>query len=204
MEVAMIQANIKEDNEATMTRFLNGLNKEISNVVELQPYMKLDDLLYLALKVEKQLKKRASEEENGEEMMPPLEDASDEEGDEQLTMAESGKALVARRVLNMVLHNGYTNHYTFEKDEKKITLVPLLPKEVYEGKLRRMHSEREHKSEEKRVNEDVTKENEFSKGKSGKNNEKKKKVSSNEEGQNLNKGKGVEEKETSELLCKKE
>ncbi|KAJ4706650.1 hypothetical protein OWV82_020278 [Melia azedarach] len=34
-------------------------------------------------------------------MMPPLEDASDEEGDEQLTMAESGKALVARRVLNM-------------------------------------------------------------------------------------------------------
>ncbi|KAJ4724919.1 Zinc finger, CCHC-type [Melia azedarach] len=165
-----------------MARFLNGLNKEISNVVELQPYIELEDLLHLALKVEKQLKKRdtnrsfsytsslksnwrkddksssfkpkteskeapktsnpsndkskldstvnarnikcfkcqgvghykrdcpnqrniflvdgeyysTSEEENGEEMMPPLEDTSDEEGDEQLTMAESGKALVAR------------------------------------------------------------------------------------------------------------
>ena len=60
---------------------------------------------------------------------------------------------------------------------------------------------RENTSEEKRVSEDVTKANEFSKGKSGKNNENKKKVSSNEEGQNSNKGKGVEEKETSE--CKK-
>ena len=49
-----------------------------------------------------------------------------------------------------VLHNGYINHYTFEKDGKKITLVPLSPKEVYEGELRRMHSEREHKSEEKK------------------------------------------------------
>ncbi|KAJ4700576.1 Retrovirus-related Pol polyprotein from transposon 17.6 [Melia azedarach] len=145
MEAAMIRANVEEDNEATMARFLNGLNKEISNVVELQPYMELENLLHLALKVEKQLKKRgtnrsfsytssfksnwrkddkassskpkteskeaskasnsskdkASEEENGEEMMPPLEDASDEEVDEQLTIAESGKALVARRVLNM-------------------------------------------------------------------------------------------------------
>ena len=171
-----------------MARFLNGLNKEISNVVELQPYMELEDLLHLALKVEKQLKTRgstnrsfsytssfksnwrkddnassskhkteskevsktsnpskdkgkldstintrnikcfkcqgvghykrdcpnqinifllegeyysASEEENGKEMMPPLEDTSDEEGDKQLTMAESGKALLAKRVLNM-------------------------------------------------------------------------------------------------------
>lgn len=60
MEVAMIRANVEEDNEATMARFLNSLNKEISNVVELQPYMELEDLLHLALKVEKQLKKRGS------------------------------------------------------------------------------------------------------------------------------------------------
>ncbi|KAJ4715131.1 Retrovirus-related Pol polyprotein from transposon 17.6 [Melia azedarach] len=146
MEVAMIRANVEEDIEATMTRFLNGLNKEISNVVELQPYMEPEDLLHIALKVKKQLKKRgstnrsfsytssfksnwrkddkassskpkteskeapktsnssndkASEEENREEMMPPLENASDEEGDEQFTIAESSKALVTRRVLNM-------------------------------------------------------------------------------------------------------
>ena len=35
MEVAMIRANVEEDREATMSRFLVGLNREIANVVEL-------------------------------------------------------------------------------------------------------------------------------------------------------------------------
>ncbi|KAL4304553.1 hypothetical protein GQ457_10G010590 [Hibiscus cannabinus] len=38
MGMAMMCANIEEDREATMTRFLNGLNTEIANVVELQHY----------------------------------------------------------------------------------------------------------------------------------------------------------------------
>ena len=33
-EIVMIKANV-EDREATMARFLNGLNKDIANVVEL-------------------------------------------------------------------------------------------------------------------------------------------------------------------------
>ena len=35
MEITLIRANIDEDKEATMTRFLCGLNQEIANVVEL-------------------------------------------------------------------------------------------------------------------------------------------------------------------------
>ena len=35
MEVMMIRANIEEDQEATMARFLAGLNREIHNAVEL-------------------------------------------------------------------------------------------------------------------------------------------------------------------------
>ena len=35
MEVAMIRANVEEDREATMARFLNGLNHEIANEAEL-------------------------------------------------------------------------------------------------------------------------------------------------------------------------
>ena len=35
MEIAMIRANVVEDREATMARFLNGLNRDIANVVEL-------------------------------------------------------------------------------------------------------------------------------------------------------------------------
>jgi len=31
MEIVMIKANIMEDRETTMTRFLNGLNKEITS-----------------------------------------------------------------------------------------------------------------------------------------------------------------------------
>ena len=52
MEIAMIQANVKEDKEATMARFLNGLNRDIANVVELQHYVKLEDMVRMAIKVE--------------------------------------------------------------------------------------------------------------------------------------------------------
>ncbi|XP_052193846.1 uncharacterized protein LOC127802180 [Diospyros lotus] len=56
MEVAMIRANVTEDREATMARFLNGLNREIANIVELQHYVELEDMLHVAIKVERQLK----------------------------------------------------------------------------------------------------------------------------------------------------
>jgi hypothetical protein len=35
LEVAMIRANVNENEEVTMSRFLNGLNRDITNVVEL-------------------------------------------------------------------------------------------------------------------------------------------------------------------------
>ena len=38
IEIAMIRANVVEDREATMARFLNGLNRDIVNVVEQQLY----------------------------------------------------------------------------------------------------------------------------------------------------------------------
>ena len=45
MQVTMIWENVVEDREATMARFLNGLNCKITNVIELQHYMKLDDIV---------------------------------------------------------------------------------------------------------------------------------------------------------------
>ena len=50
MEIAMIRANIVEDREATMARFLNGLNRDIANVVELQHYVELEDMVHMATK----------------------------------------------------------------------------------------------------------------------------------------------------------
>ncbi|XP_058006772.1 uncharacterized protein LOC131182140 [Hevea brasiliensis] len=58
MEMAMIRANVEEDREATMARFVKGLNLDIANIVELQHYVELDDMLNMAIKIEKQLKKK--------------------------------------------------------------------------------------------------------------------------------------------------
>ncbi|RDX83910.1 hypothetical protein CR513_35118, partial [Mucuna pruriens] len=46
MEIAMISANVEEDREATIARFIGGLKKEIANMVELQHYMEIEDLLH--------------------------------------------------------------------------------------------------------------------------------------------------------------
>ncbi|RVW23986.1 hypothetical protein CK203_092061 [Vitis vinifera] len=60
MEIAMIRANVEEDREATMARFLNGLNRDIANVVELQHYVELEDMVHMAIKVERQLKRKGT------------------------------------------------------------------------------------------------------------------------------------------------
>ncbi|KAJ4728667.1 Mutant gag-pol polyprotein [Melia azedarach] len=57
MEIAMIRANIEEDREATMARFISGLNKEIADVVDLH-YVEMEELLHKSIKVEKQLKSK--------------------------------------------------------------------------------------------------------------------------------------------------
>jgi hypothetical protein len=60
LKVAMIRANVNEDDEVTISRFLNGLNRDVTNVVELQSYVKLEELVHLAIKVEGQLKRKGS------------------------------------------------------------------------------------------------------------------------------------------------
>ncbi|XP_062173559.1 uncharacterized protein LOC133879023 [Alnus glutinosa] len=60
MEVSMIRANVEEDREATMARFLSGLNRDIANVVELQHYVEVEDMVHMAMKVERQLKRKGA------------------------------------------------------------------------------------------------------------------------------------------------
>ncbi|XP_040955923.1 uncharacterized protein [Gossypium hirsutum] len=64
IEVSMMQANIVEDREATMVRFLVGLNSKISNVVELQHYVELEDMVHMAIKVERQQCRKSSNRGN--------------------------------------------------------------------------------------------------------------------------------------------
>ncbi|KAI3459661.1 hypothetical protein Pfo_016324 [Paulownia fortunei] len=58
IEIAMIRANVEKDREATMARFLHGLNCEIADMVEMQHYVELTDMVHQAIKVEQQLKQR--------------------------------------------------------------------------------------------------------------------------------------------------
>ena len=64
MEMALVRANIEEETEDTMARFLSGLNPDIRDVVELQKYVKLDVLLHKAVWVEQQLKRKRAARRN--------------------------------------------------------------------------------------------------------------------------------------------
>ena len=59
-EVAIARANIEEDREATMARFLAGLNGEIQIVVELQHYVELEDMVHMDIKIENHVKRMGS------------------------------------------------------------------------------------------------------------------------------------------------
>jgi len=48
----MIRVNVNEDEKVTMSRFLNGLNIDITNMIKLQSYVELEELVHLAIKVE--------------------------------------------------------------------------------------------------------------------------------------------------------
>ncbi|XP_073153668.1 uncharacterized protein [Henckelia pumila] len=58
METTMIRTNIEEDNEATIARFLCGLNREIQDKLELRHCFDLDEMVQTDMKVEQQLKRR--------------------------------------------------------------------------------------------------------------------------------------------------
>ena len=45
MEIVMIRANVEEHREATPARFLNGLNREIVNIVKLQYYVEIEEMV---------------------------------------------------------------------------------------------------------------------------------------------------------------
>ena len=50
MEIAMIRANVTEDDEQTMAYFLNGLDHPIKKIANFQPYSNLIGLVHQATK----------------------------------------------------------------------------------------------------------------------------------------------------------
>ncbi|KAI5682902.1 hypothetical protein M9H77_04130 [Catharanthus roseus] len=57
LELYIMKLNLEEDKDASMTRFLSGLNREIANQLELYPHTTYEDMCYLANKIESQRKR---------------------------------------------------------------------------------------------------------------------------------------------------
>ena len=53
MEIAMIRANVEEDRQATMARALNNLNRKITDKVELQNHVEIEEMAQKAIKIER-------------------------------------------------------------------------------------------------------------------------------------------------------
>jgi hypothetical protein len=56
MKIFMNRANVLENMETIMMRFFNGLDHDIANIIQLQHYVELEDTVYKANKVERQVK----------------------------------------------------------------------------------------------------------------------------------------------------
>ncbi|GKV06979.1 hypothetical protein SLEP1_g18793 [Rubroshorea leprosula] len=68
MEIAMVRANVEEDREVNMAQFLHGLNHDIANLVEMQHYVELEDMVHMAMKVERQLKRKGATTKTGQNL----------------------------------------------------------------------------------------------------------------------------------------
>jgi len=58
MEMALIRANLHENEDALIVKFLNRLNHDIRDIVELHNYLDLQELVHQAIRVEQQLKRK--------------------------------------------------------------------------------------------------------------------------------------------------
>ncbi|KAI5667832.1 hypothetical protein M9H77_17685 [Catharanthus roseus] len=57
LELYILRLNLEEDKDASMARFLSGLNREIANQLELYPHTTYEDMCHLANKIESQRKR---------------------------------------------------------------------------------------------------------------------------------------------------
>ncbi|XP_010496942.1 PREDICTED: uncharacterized protein LOC104773968, partial [Camelina sativa] len=60
METLMLRADIQEDEEAVISRFMGGLNREIQDRLEIQHYVELEEILHKAVMFQQQIKRKNS------------------------------------------------------------------------------------------------------------------------------------------------
>jgi hypothetical protein len=168
MEIAMIRANVEEDREATMARFLLGLNREIHDKVEMQHYVELEDMVHMAIKVEQQLKRGSGTRAGHNSSSTSWKSSHAKPLDKSQTPKPEPKSVTTSHVPQgkteastypwqfdrQVKHDGFTNKYSFVLNQRLITLVPLTPQQVYEDQVRlQKESDQKKESEQKKKSE---------------------------------------------------
>ena len=58
MEIDMVKANIVKDKKTIITRFFNSSNRKIPNIIELHYYITIENMAYMVIRIERQLKKK--------------------------------------------------------------------------------------------------------------------------------------------------
>lgn len=59
MYVLMDHLDLDEDIEALVAQFLNGINVEIADQVDLQPYGDIEEMLHITIKIEKKIQRKS-------------------------------------------------------------------------------------------------------------------------------------------------
>ncbi|XP_033139473.1 uncharacterized protein LOC117131451, partial [Brassica rapa] len=163
MELLMLRASILEDREATMARFLGGLNREIQDNVEMQHYVEIEEMLHKAILVEQQLKRKGNSRSYGsskfhhskEEKTSYLKDSKPQQKEEtkpsSIYSKDKGKAEITSsrtRDVKCFKCQG-RGHYANECTNKKIMI--LLENGEYESEEEKFGSDHEESEEESEV-----------------------------------------------------
>ena len=96
LEMLMTRANVEEDREATLARFMSGLNRDIAEVVDLHHYWDLEEAMQRAIKVENQLKRRGKQHQSGTNFSRPFQRREEPRkfvGKPQGPMVDKGKGV---------------------------------------------------------------------------------------------------------------
>ncbi|XP_024007271.1 uncharacterized protein LOC112083475 [Eutrema salsugineum] len=133
METLMMRADIHEDREATMARFMGGLNREIVDRLEVHHYVELEELLHKAIMFEKQLKRRnykpsygsnkpSFQKEEKTSFQKEFKPFSKSKGEEQSIKGKEVVTTSKNRDIQCYKCKGY-GHYASSCSNKKIMII---------------------------------------------------------------------------------